>query len=406
VSADGHGVLRPVWAEIDLDALRHNAEVLCRLAAPAALCAVVKADAYGHGALPAARAVLEGGATWLAVALVEEGAALRAGGIQAPILLLSEPPPRAMREAVAWGLTPTIYTRSGVDAVAQAAETLGRDVEVHVKVDTGMHRVGVSPHDAPEIVGAVVGARRVCLGGLFTHLAVAEGVEDGEDRAFTHEQLRRFAEVRELLAAAGIRAPLVHAANSAATIAYPESRLDMVRCGISLYGELPAPGLGSLLAERSGGAVLRPVLSLRARVSFVRELEAGARPSYGRHYPLPVRSQVAVIPIGYADGISRRLFTHGGFVLIGGRRCPIAGTVTMDQIVVDCGPGADVQVGDDVVLLGTQGAESVHAGDWADLLGTISYEVLCGISARVPRVAVGAAAREAASTVSGGQDHP
>ena len=383
--ADCNG-LRPVWAEVDLDAVRHNASLLARLAAPAQLCAVVKADAYGHGSVSVARAALEGGASWLAVALVEEGAELRADGIDAPILLLSEPPPKAMEDAVGYGLTPTVYTRVGVDAVSTAAARFERVVDVHVKVDTGMHRVGVDPHDAPEIVGAVVGSRGLRLGGLFTHLAVAEGVDDAEDLAFTAEQLRRFAQVRETLAAAGISAPLVHSANSAATIAHPEARLSMVRCGIAIYGELPSPALAAVLADSSGGEMLRPVLSLRARVSFVRELEAGARPSYGRHYPLPVRSQVAVVPIGYADGISRRLFSHGGAVLIGGRRCPIAGTVTMDQIVVDCGPNSEVRVGDEVVLIGAQGGQTITAGEWADLMGTISYEVLCGIGARVPRV--------------------
>lgn len=380
--------LRPVWAEVDVGAVRHNASLLCRLAAPAALCAVVKADAYGHGAVPVARAALQGGASWLAVALVEEGVALRTAGIDAPVLVLSEPGPDAMPSLVEHGLTPTLYTRSGVTAAAAAAAAAGVVLDVHVKVNTGMHRVGADIADVPRLVRAVVDAPALRFAALWTHLAVADDLDEA-GAAFTVGQLRAFDRTRVALAAAGDPAPLLHVANSAGAIAYPNARFDMVRSGIALCGVLPAPGLGTLFATAAdmvGGGRLRPVLSLKAQVSFVRCLEAGERPSYGRRRPLACRSVVATVPIGYADGVPRRYFTGGGTVLIGGQRRPLAGVVTMDQIMVDCGPDAKVAVGDEVVLIGRQGNASLTVWDWAEVLDTIGYEVLTGIGARVPRV--------------------
>jgi len=373
--------LRPAWAEVDLAAVRHNARLLRRLCAPAALCAVVKADAYGHGAVPVARAAIEGGAAWLAVALVEEGVELRQAGIDVPVLVLSEPTPDAMGVVVDRGLTPTLYTPAGVAAAADAATGARKVLDVHVKVDTGMHRVGADASDLVDLVGAVDDAPGLRFAALWSHLSVADVVGD-EAGAFTAGQLRLLDEARAALASAGLDPPLVHLANSAGAIAHPGARLDMVRCGIALYGVPPMPGI-----VPDAGA-LRPVLSLRSAVSLVRSLDAGETPSYGRRRPLERRSLIATVPIGYADGIPRRYFTEGGTVLIGGRRCPLAGTVTMDQIVVDCGPDASVSVGDEVVLIGNQGAESLTVGDWATVLGTIGNEVLTEIGSRVPRVVV------------------
>ncbi len=379
---------RPAWADIDLDAVRHNAGVLRTLVEPAALCAVVKADGYGHGDVPVARASLEGGATWLAVALVEEGVTLREAGIEAPILLLSEPPVEGMAEAVARHLVPTVYTAGGIAALSRVAAEGGfPPVAVHLKVDTGMHRVGAEPEEAGALADAIVHDPRLELGAVWTHLAVADGESPG-DRAFTALQLERFDAVVATLAAAGHRPPLIHVANSAGTIGQAASRHDLVRCGLAVYGLTPTPGLAESLADATGGLRLRPALSLHSQVTYVRELAAGERPSYGRRRPLPGDSTVATVPIGYADGVPRRLFDQGGEVLIGGRRRPLAGVVTMDQIVVDCGPAASapVMVGDAVVLIGRQGDEEVTAGEWADRLGTISYEVLCDIGPRVPRL--------------------
>jgi alanine racemase len=383
------GRTRPAWAEIDLGALAHNTALLARLAAPAGLCAVVKADGYGHGAAAVARTVLRAGAASLAVALVDEGVELRRAGIEAPVLLLSEPPPGSAGAAVAAGLTPTVYSPRGVAEVAAAVSDRNRGRwSVHVKVDTGMHRVGAVPADLPDLVSAVLAEPGLRLEGVWTHLAVADGPSD-EDRQFTQLQLDRFAAVTEGLAAAGVGPLLRHAANSAALIAHPGSRLDMVRPGIALFGQLPGPAVAAAWAAGPPGSALRPVLSLKARVSAVRELAAGERPSYGRLRPLAERSVVATVPLGYADGLPRALFAGGLEVLIGGRRHPLAGMVTMDQIMVDCGPGSPVIPGDEVVLLGRQGDQEITADEWAGRLGTISYEVLTGIGPRVPRVVVG-----------------
>jgi alanine racemase len=386
---------RPAWADIDLDAARHNAALLVELCRPAALCAVVKADGYGHGAVPVARAALEGGATWLAVALVEEGVALREAGIGAPILLLSEPPDEAMDEAVAQHLVPTVYTYRGLNRLGSAVVDGGHPpLEVHLKVDTGMHRVGADAADAPGLAATIAAHPNLTLGAVWTHLAVAEGA-DPVDREFTVTQLERFDTVLSELDATGHRPPMTHVANSAGAIGIPRARHDLVRCGIALYGVAPTPALGAAIAEATGGGRLEPVLSLRTRVTYVRHLEAGERPSYGRRRPLERRSTVATMPVGYADGVPRRLFDRGGEVLIRGIRRPLAGTVTMDQIVVDCGPvgSAPVEVGDEVVLIGRQGDEEVTADEWAGLFGTISYEVLCDIGPRVPRLAAGQGSR-------------
>ncbi len=381
---------RPVWAEIDLGAVRHNAALLGRITAPAALCAVVKANGYGHGAVTVAGAALEGGATWLAVATPEEGMELRAAGIEAPVLVLSEPPPDAMADVVGHGLVLTLYTLPGIRAAAEASRRAGVVTDVHVKVDTGMHRVGAALDEVLETVEAVAKEPSLRFAALWTHFPVADGVE-GEDRSFTGSQIRQLEEARDLLVRAGHPPPMVHAANSAGALAYPASRLDMVRAGIALYGVSPFPVLDDIFAEvmaDTGAEGLRPVLSLRAKVTLVRRLDAGERPSYGRLYGLAAESTIATVPLGYADGVPRHYFTHGGTVLVRSERRPLAGMVTMDQIVVDCGPGAEVAVGDDVVLIGTQGAESVTASDWAEVLGTIAHEVFCGIGGRVPRVVV------------------
>ena len=370
--------VRPAWAEVDLEAIRHNAAVLKAQAAPAQLCAVVKAGGYGHGAVEVARAALAGGATWLAVALVEEGRELRDAGIAAPVLILSEPPAEAMAEVVAAGLTPTIYTGAGRAALTRAvtgAPAAARPFPVHVKADTGMHRVGAPVATAVDLAAEVAADPVLVLDGFWTHLAVSDEV----DNPFNGTQFDRFDAALEQLAARGLAPHLRHASNSGGTLWHSRGRYDMVRCGIALYGLSPA-GDGPVTPD------LRPAISLKARVSYAKEVAAGERLSYGLRYEVPVDSVVATIPLGYADGIPRRLSAEGGQVLIGGRRVPMAGTVTMDQILVDCGPGAAVRAGDEVVLIGRQGDEFIGAWEWATATGTIAYEVVCGISGRVPRV--------------------
>ncbi|MDQ4133651.1 MAG: alanine racemase [Actinomycetota bacterium] len=373
-----NGHRRPVWAEIDLAAVRHNASVLTALAGPARLCAVVKAWAYGHGPVGVSKAALQGGATSLAVALVEEGALLRDAGFTEPVLLLSEPPTDAMDDVVGLKLRPTLYTYAGIEAAAKAMA--GRDdgpLPVHLKVDTGMHRVGSLPGDARDLALALTDRPELRLEGLWTHFAVA----DDPDHPFTAEQVGTFRAVLDELAHSGVRPPLRHACNSAGAIAHDDARLDLVRCGIALYGVAPSPAL-------EGRVDLRPALSLRAKVSHVKELSAGEAVSYGLRYRLERPTVVATVPIGYADGVPWRLGVTGGEVLLRGRRRRIAGSVTMDQILLDCGDDRSVAPGDEVALIGAQGSERIGAWEWAQQAGTIAYEVLCGVSARVPKVYV------------------
>jgi alanine racemase len=372
------GRLRPAWAEVDLDAVQANAALLVGVVAPSRLCAVVKAGGYGHGSVPIARAALAGGATHLAVALVEEGRRLRDAGIDAPVLILSEPPAAVMGEVVASGLTPTIYTRAGVDAVSAAARAgAAGGFAVHVKVDTGMHRVGASPAEAVALAIEVSRRPELVLEGFWTHFAVADEPAD----PYTARQVAEFKAAVASLGAAGVRPPLLHAANSAGAIWHPAARFDLVRCGIALYGLAPA----AELAGQGVAARLRPAMSLKARVAHTKTVKAGERLSYGLRYRLERDSVIATVPLGYADGVTRQLSKNGGQVLIRGRRRPLAGAVTMDQILVDCGPGAEVAIGDEVVLLGAQGEEVIDAWEWARRTETIAWEVVCGVSGRVPR---------------------
>lgn len=362
---------RWAWADIDLDALAHNVGVLRAAVAPAELWAVVKADAYGHGCVAVARAAIEAGCAGLCVALTGEGVRLRAAGIDAPVLVLSEQPLDDAAAIVAHGLTPTVTTRAAVDAlVAAGASGIG----VHVKVDTGMHRVGVAPGDVAALVEHIgAAAPAVRLAGVFTHLAVA----DEPDDPYSAQQLQAFDTALAALPAGALDGVAVHVANSAGGLAHPAARRSLVRAGIALYGVSPGPALDDLAGD------LRPVLSLHARVSFVKRLTAGERLSYGLRHTLAADTNVATVPLGYADGV-RRALTNNGDVLIGGRRRPIIGTVTMDQFMVDCGDDP-VERGDEVVLIGSQGDERITAEEWAERLGTIGYEVLCGIGPRVPR---------------------
>lgn len=358
---------RPAWALVDLAAVRHNVGVLRRRATPSAVWAVVKADGYGHGAVRVAEAAVDAGAEGLCVAIVSEAEELRAAGIQVPILLLSQPPLEQAARVRAARLDVTVSTAEGIDAL--------EGNPMHLKLDTGMHRTGAPPADA-------VALARRCgpdLAAVWTHCAIA----DEPDDPFTSEQLDRFDLALAAIAEAGIDVPCTHAANSAATLAHPRARRSFVRAGITVYGLAPSAAVAEHASE------LRPALSLMARVASTRWVRAGERSSYGLRYTALVDTQLATVPIGYADGVPRRLFHTGGGVLIGGRRRPLAGVVTMDQLIVDCGPSGEVGEGDEVVLIGAQGAERIGVEDWAQRLGTIVYEITCGIGARVPRRYVG-----------------
>jgi alanine racemase len=371
---------RPAWADISLDAIDGNVRAVAEVVRPADVCAVVKANGYGHGADDAARAALRGGATRLGVALAEEGVALRKAGIDAPVLLLSQPSAAAMADVVRYDLTPTIYASRAISALAAAAKRRSVTVPVHVKVDTGMHRVGAEPDAAVALAVQIAQTPGLELEGFYTHLAVSEELSR---TGVTEAALDRFDAAVEKLSAQGVTPRLLHAANSGGALGHPRSRYDMVRVGIAMYGYAPGPDL-------VGRAALTPALELRARVTHVQHLAAGEGISYGLRYTTARPTVIATLPLGYADGVSRALSGAHACVLVGGKRCPIAGNITMDQLMVDCGPESTVELGDEVVLLGSQGDETITAEDWAQRLGTIHYEVLCGIGPRVPRRVHGA----------------
>jgi alanine racemase len=366
---------RPTEAVVDLGAIRHNVKALKPRSAE--VMAVVKANGYGHGSVQVARAAQSGGATWLGVALVEEGIELHDAGITGRILVLSEFPPGSEKEALSAGLIPTLYAEEGLHRLSGAARAMGRSVGVHVKVDTGMHRVGIHPDRAVQFVFDLVDAG-LELEGLWTHFAKSEERED----PFTEWQLKRFNAVSAMLKERGLVPRLRHAANSAAIMSLPESHLDLVRLGIAMYGLSPGPDL----AEEVGWK-LRPAMSLKSAVTMVKRVDAGEAISYGQRYSLPRPSTIATVPVGYADGYSR-LLSGKAQVLIRGRRYPVAGTITMDQLMVDCGDDP-VQPGDEVVLMGEQGEERIGADQVAAWMSAINYEVVCGLSERVPREYVG-----------------
>jgi alanine racemase len=365
--------MRASRADVDLDAVAHNVAAIRSRVEPAQVCAVVKADGYGHGAVAVGHAALEAGATWLGVALVEEGAVLRRDGIEAPILLLSQPRPTDIDAAIRLDLRLSAYTGDGVAAMAASAARQSAVARLHLKVNTGMNRVGADPDQIVELAQSIDAAPGLELEALWTHCAVA----DEPANPFTDVQLDRFDQAWAGLADVGLHPPMRHAANTAAAIDHPRSHYDLVRVGIGLYGLAPAPALAGRMA-------LERAMTLRAEVAMVKRVEPGQRISYGQAHRFEAAATVATVPIGYADGVSRRLSFTGGQVLIGGRRRAIVGAITMDQLMVDCGDDP-VAVGDEVVLIGRQGEACIEAQEWADRLDTIGYEVVCGIGPRVPR---------------------
>jgi alanine racemase len=374
---------RPTWAEVDLDAIAGNVAALKAQAAAPRLMATVKADGYGHGMLEAARAALAGGADWLGVALVEEGLRLREAGITAPVLVYTEPPPHAAAALVQGDLTPAVYTSAFAEALAAVARA--RDagpLDVHVKLDTGMRRVGVPQADWTDALTRVRDLDGLRLSGLWSHFAVA----DEPGHPFIAHQAREFARGVALARDLGIEPDVIHLVNSAGTLHLHDHHWTMVRPGLAIYGLEPAPGLAE-------GVGLRPALSWRSRLSLVKRLAAGESVSYGLRWTAQRDTVLGTVPAGYADGVTRAL-TNLGEALVGGRRVPYAGTVCMDQVCLDLGE-AGAAAGDEVVLLGEQRSPGtgevvrVTADDWAGWLGTISYEIVCGIGTRVPRVHVG-----------------
>ena len=363
---------RATRAEIDLDAVANNVRFFVAQAGPrAGVMAVVKANAYGHGATMVARAALAAGARWLAVATVDEGRQLRAAGIAAPILVLAPSAPAEAPAAVRDELTLAVADLDGAAAVAAAA--LGEPAAIHVEIDTGLGRFGVHHAVAVATIARIAALPGLRLDGLYTHFATA----DEADQSFHDRQQARFAAIVAELAALGIVPPQLHQDNSAGSLVGPGAHITLIRPGIALYGlspseEVPAP------------AALQPVLRLRTRVARVLDLAPGDSVSSGRTFVAARATRAALVPLGYADGY-RRALSGRGQMLLGGRRAPVLGRVCMDQTVIGVPDGVAVAVGDEVVALGAQGDDTIGADELAVLAGTIAYEIGTGISARVPR---------------------
>jgi alanine racemase len=369
-------VMQPItYATIDLGAIAHNVRALKAHIGPAvALIAVVKANGYGHGAVEAARAALDGGASACAVGRVDEGVELRRAGLTCPILVMGYAPPDTALAVVGFDLTATVTTWETAQALSACAEATGRKAPVHAKVDTGMGRFGLLPDEAAPFVSQIAALPGLDLEGMYTHFAAA----DQADKEYTRRQLARFRQVLEAVQGAGHHIRLCHAANSAATLNLPETHLDAVRTGIAIYGLRPS-------AEVEPCVELRPALSLKSRVARLRTLPAGASISYGQTYITERPTPVALVPVGYGDGYHRRLSNRGA-VLINGRRAPIVGRVCMDQFVVDVTGVPGVAQDAEVVLIGAQGGERITAEEVAGWAGTINYEVVTSLLPRVKRL--------------------
>lgn len=369
-------LLYATHARVHLGNIRDNLRAIRAAVGPERKVLIaVKANGYGHGAVEVSRMAEDTGtADWLGVATVPEGQQLREAGLRLPILKLGPTFPWEMRAAIEAGITLAICSREEAEAVAVAVREASRPASVHLKVDTGMGRVGVSPAEAPELARFIVDLPGVVLEGVFTHLPVS----DAADGTYTREQILRFRTIAGLVQEASMRRLLVHCANSGAILGHDSAWLDMVRPGIMIYGFRPDP-------ETPATIPLKPGMSLLTRVSFVKKVARETAVGYGRTWVAPVDTFIATIPAGYADGFNR-LFSNRGRVLIGGKSYPLVGRVCMDQSMVDLGPETDVKVGDEVVLMGPSGEAEISCEEWAAELGTITYEVTCQVNPRVVRV--------------------
>ena len=382
-------VYKRAWAEIDLSHLTHNLSVIQKHL-PTNLMGIVKADAYGHGAVPVARTLLDGGVRCLGVAICEEGIALRENGIKAPILVMGFTPDPLLEEVVRLGLVQTVFSLAGAKALAVQAARFNKRAVVHIKIDTGMSRLGFLPSpESVQQICEIAANPHLHVAGIYTHLATSDALEN----SFMFEQLTRFRWVISELSKRGVDIPVKHISNSGAFShmvsgaskelpqnGYEAFHLDAVRVGIMLYGYPPSAEMIPACAHLG----LKPVMRLMSRVSMVKALDAGVGISYGHIYKTKQKSNIAVLPIGYADGYPRRL-SNGGKVLVNGQFAPIAGAICMDQCMVDITGIPGVNPGDPVVMMGEAG---ICADNLAEIVGTISYEILCGIGKRVPRIYV------------------
>ncbi|MHB8193826.1 MAG: alanine racemase [Bellilinea sp.] len=362
------------WAEVDLEAIRRNVRSFQKhVGGTVQVMAVVKANAYGHGAVPVAKAALEAGATRLAVHRLTEGIELRQAGISAPILVFGYTPPAGAGEFVMWHLTPSMITIEFAQALAAQAAAQGQVVPFHVKVDTGMNRFGLLPEEVVPFLAAVDKMPALRPEGLFTHFATADSL----DQTWVNQQIKVFDQVIASVKNAGIDIPIVHAGNSAAAMKLPQAHYNAIRPGIAMYGMNPS-------SEWEPVFELFPALTLKSRVSRVRELPVGAGVSYGRTFVTSRPTIAALVSVGYGDGY-HRILSNKGSVLVHGQRAPIIGRVCMDQFVIDVTDIPDVQQDDEIVLVGRQGNERISAEEVGRLAGTINYEVTTGLLPRVIR---------------------
>ncbi len=371
-------MLNRAWAEINLDNIAHNVREIRRITnEKAEIMGVVKADAYGHGVFEVVRTLLDNGVTSLAVSMLDEAIQLRQFGIDVPILILSYTDPRRAEEIIQHNVTQTVFSHDLAEALSEAAVRLKKKVKIHIKIDTGMSRVGFMPgYSAVKNVVAISRLPGIIIEGLFTHFASA----DEEDKSYTYMQFERFMSICSELSRIGVYIPIKHVANSAALLQFPEMHLDMVRPGIILYGMYPSEHVDKSKID------LKPAMTLKANVILVKTVEKNTSISYGRIFTTKRESRIATIPIGYADGYSRTL-SNRARVLIHGQFAPVVGRICMDQCMVDVTDlDCEVKVGDEVVLFGKQGDRELPIEEVAAGMGTINYETACIIGKRIPRV--------------------
>ena len=374
---------RPTWAEVSLDSLRHNFRTIREyVGRGVTVCAVVKAYAYGHGAVECSRALEEEGATWLGVTSLDEAIPLREEGIDTRILLMTGFWRGEEEEIVRLGLTPTVWEVGQIDLMERAAQRVGVGQHaIHLKIDTGMGRLGVTVEDLPHVLAAIASASHLKLEGVATHLASSEVL----DAPSVADQLKQFEIARRMLRDAGFNPPLVHAANTSAVISHHESWNTMVRPGLALYGyHLPFERAGRVVSGKGLRLGLKPVLTWKTRVLSLRDMRAGQALGYGGTYVTKAPARVAVLPVGYADGLNRGL-SEGGRVIVREHYAPIVGRISMDLTLADVTGIPGLGVADEVVLLGSADGLNVDAREHAELAHTIPYEILCAISKRVPR---------------------
>ncbi|MFZ5969467.1 MAG: alanine racemase [Bacillota bacterium] len=369
--------VRPVWAEINLDNLAHNMREVKRITKPGVIVTgVIKADGYGHGASVIAQTLLENGADRVAVATLSEALALRNVYPDVPILILGYTPENQSEEVIKGNIIQTVYTIDQAKAFSDRAMAMDRTVILHIKIDTGMSRLGMKPDNGTiEAIKEIMKLPNIYIEGIFTHFAVA----DEADKTFTHTQYEKFTMLCQQLQNEGITIPIKHVSNSAAIIDLQEMNLDMVRAGIMLYGLYPSDDV------HKENIQLKEVMSLKAKISHVKELPSGVGVSYGLTYVTDEITKIATLPIGYADGFTRML-TGKAEALVKGHKVPVIGRICMDQCMLDVTPIEDVQQGDEVILMGTDGVNTISIDEVAKKLGTINYEVVCMVGKRVPRV--------------------